>query len=453
MRPKAVSDYDFTADGMPIAVDAYFDGRSQGAAKDGVVYALGGTGVWGLSGDSSHAVSYCYYMAMIDGAEWLLEAQLDLASNLAHQSIYGYHNFRQLMLTGSPQQAAASNSSTDTNYWTALCGQWMPDNIRALGWSQLILGHAAGLIPADHVAYRYFQALLAHNGDYIDGSLNNMPADYVLAGAYYTPSELGLASIEIPWMTAIQCTCAYASFLITEDPRWKRLADHTFNWTSRNAAAGRFYALDQYRTIDRLQCADWSVSNKLLPAEQQPFAEINPNLDAASGVFTMANAVYWNSVNGTPPPFVEGDMVVFTKQTQGGSNGPIPAGATEGQVAYIRDLANPQSTSGNVYASTSPPYATFKLAATPAGAPLTWTASQSGVNLSWRPQSAANYAIAQSYPYIPLWNNYVPIHVSAIMMARQAGNSAATTPMRDAALAFVAPMGPSTYAPYDMVAA
>ncbi len=452
MRPKAASYSDFTAQGMPVAVDSYYDGRSQGGAQDGVAYPLGGTGAWNTSGDSSHAVSYCYFMALVTGDEWLLEAQLDLASNLAHQSIYGYNNFRQLMLTGQPQQAAATAPSTDTSYWSGLCGQWLADNIRAMGWAQLILGHACGLVSADHVAFDYFQALLAHNGDYIAGSLNNMPADYVLAGAYYPPSELGLNSISIPWMTAIQCTCAYANYLMTEDPRWKRLGDHTFNWTGRNAANGRFYAFDQYRTVDRLKNTSWSTTNKLLPAEQQPFVQVTPNLTATNGVFTMGS-VYWNAVNQPPPPFTNGDMVVFTSETQSNGRGTIPAGAVEGQVGYIRDVTNPQATSGNVYAAPTPPLTTFTIAATPSGPPLTWSSDTNGVNLAWRPQSAANYTTAQAYPYIPNWINYLPFHLSAVMMARQAGNPAATQSMRDQMLAFVVPMGPSTYSPYDMVAA
>jgi len=191
MAPKAASYSDFTAQGMPVAVNAYRDPRTQGGSTDGHVYPDGGTGVWGPSGDSSHAVSYCYFMALVTGDEWLLEAQIDLVQNLAHQSIYGYNNFRQLMLTGQPQQAGATNPSTDTSYWSGLLGQWMPDNYRATGHSQLIIGQGIGIVPADHVAYSYLQAALAHNGDYIAGSLRNMPPDYGLAGAYYPPVRAG----------------------------------------------------------------------------------------------------------------------------------------------------------------------------------------------------------------------------------------------------------------------
>lgn len=452
MAPKATSYSDFTAQGMPVAVNAYRDPRTQGGSTDGHVYPDGGTGVWGPSGDSSHAVSYCYFMALVTGDEWLLEAQIDLVQNLAHQSIYGYNNFRQLMLTGQPQQAGATNPSTDTSYWSGLLGQWMPDNYRATGHSQLIIGQGIGIVPADHVAYSYLQAALAHNGDYIAGSLRNMPPDYVLAGAYYPPSELGLNSIGVPWQGFFQVYSAYICYLLTEDLRWKALGDHTANWPIRNAAAGRFYALDQYRTIDKLKNANWGTTNKMIPAEQQPFVQITPNLDA-SGVCTMGS-VYWNAVSQNPPPFTNGDMVVFTSETQGGGNGTLPPGATEGQVAYIRDLTNPNATSGNVYATASPPYTTFKLASTPGGPALTNLTATNDINLAWLPQSIATFPAAQSYPYIPLNSNaYVPLGLVALFAARQAGNPAATKAMRDAAAAFKASMGPNTYSPLDVLVA
>ena len=65
---------------------------------------------------------YCYFMALVSGDEWLLEAQIDLAMNLAHQGIYGYHNNTQPF-------SITWNSATPTAYWTGLFGQFQADAI------------------------------------------------------------------------------------------------------------------------------------------------------------------------------------------------------------------------------------------------------------------------------------------------------------------------------------
>ncbi len=450
MAPKPASYYDFTADGMPVAVDAYFDSRSPSDHQDGLVYPQGGTGVWQTSSDASHAVSYCYFAALVTGDEWLLEAQLDLANNLAIAGIYGYHSNRQPFFTGQAQQTAAAPTSPDTGRYSALFAQYQEDNPRSLGWAQLILGHAAGSVPADHVSYRYWQAGLGHNGDYIAANLANMPSDYVAAGAYYP--EGGLPGVSSPWMTGgIVTFCANTCFLVAEDPRWFRLGAFTGVWPLGQAGAGRFYMLDVYRAQDRYRAAYWTADNPLVPAVQQGFLNPVPTLTASTGTFRM-NPVYWNAVNSPPPPFSNGDRIVFTKVTQNNNSGVLPAGASEGQVAYLRDVANPQATLGN--GSTQPdPATTFRLAASVGGPALTWSTDCAYANMSWLPQSPVSYPVASSYPYLPLWDGYVPIHLAAIMTARQAGQPAATKTLVDATLAFVAPMRPSTYSAFDLVAA
>ncbi len=465
MAPKPASFYDFTADGLPIAVNAYFDIRSEQTAQDGLIYSGnarnsdgrpipsdGQTGVWQPSGDASHTVSYSYMMGLITGYPWLLEATIDLATNLAHTTIHGFSNNRVMFFTGEPQQAAATNPSTDTRKYTALFSQYQEDNPRALGWAQLPLGHAVGRIPNDHPAFRYLQAALAHNGDYIEGNLANMPADYAPAGAYYPESGLGNQGIVSPWMTAIQSMCANSCFLLTEDVRWQKLARHTFTWTARVAAAGRWAMFDAYRTMDRLVQGSWSTSNRLLPAEQQPFVMITPTLTASTGLFRN-NPVYYNAVNSPPPAASDGDRVVFTRLTQGGSSGAIPAGATEGQVAYMRDVTNPRATSGNVYAAQPDPATTFRLAATPGGPALTWSMNLAYANMAWLPQSPSTYALATDATYVPPNDNdYVPLHMAAIACARQAADPAATQAMRDGAQRFRNSMAPSNYSPLDLVA-
>ena len=449
MAPKAASYYDFTALGLPIAVDAYNDGRS--SQTDGFVPANGGTGVWGPSGDSSHAVSYSYFMALMSGDEWLVEASFDLAMNLAHQTVYGYSNYTQVMARGF-------NSATPADYWSGLLGMRTGDNPRALGWACLIMGHGVGLLPVDHVAAAYAKALLTHNADFIGTNLQYFPADFAAGSYYQGNSELGLDSLMSPWMQSIIASGAYAAFLVTEDTRLKALGDFTASWAIRNAAAGRWYALDQYRSLCRAKRAGWDASsNPTLPAEQQPFVQIDPDLAASTGVFTMPRAVYWNAVNQSPPPLTNGDRVIFTSEQQINSHGALPAGITEGTVGYIVNVAHPTMT--GAYPPATP--STFQVSATPGGAPMVFSTDTQGVNLGWLPQAAAAYTVATAssdvlaFPYIPQWGNYVPIHGATIILAHRAGNPAATSALCAATNTFMAPMlNSADYVPnYDMVAA
>lgn len=470
MQPKAASYSDFTAQGLPIAVDAYNASSSNNSGHDGFVWQTGVTtaatggypyyrtnaepagtfGPWAPSIDTSHAVSYCYFMALVSGDEWLLEAQLDLAMNLAHQGIFGYHNNVQPF-------PITWNSATPPAYWTGLLGQFQADAIRALGWAQLIQGHACGLVPADHPAYGYLQATVIHNGDYIAANLDNLPADFA-ASAFYSPeSQLGLNSLYSPWMNGFIPCGAYTHYLLNEDARWKRLGDFAAAWPIKQAALGRWYALDIYRTAHRRLRAPWNaMTNPEIPVAQQGVLELIANLTASTGIFEIDQSVVWSSTGVSPPPLTNGDQVGFTSETDGTAGGVIPAGATEGQIAYIVNLQSGSQITGR-NAPAIPPK--FQLAATPGGVPLNWSSNTGSVNLTYLPQALSTYSVATagadylSFPYLPDWGNYVPINISAIMLARQAGNTACTATIRDGALAFTAPMdtsGAPYYSAFDM---
>lgn len=450
MAPKAASYSDFTAQGLPMAVDAYNDNRSQTQGMDGYVVPVGGSGVWNASGDSSHAVSYCYFMALISGDEWLVEAQLDLAMNLAHQTIYGYTNYAQAF-------ARNFNPATPADYWTGLLGQNIGDNPRALGWTNLIMG-TGFMLPVDHVAHDYAAASLAHNCDYISVNLQYLPASFSAAGYYQGDSALGLNSLMSPWMGAIITTGTYMSYMVSEEPRLRALGDWMAAWGIRNVVAGRFYALDQYRTACRPARAAWNAStNDAIPSDQQPFLNFGAALKGSTGMFTLSSALYWNASNSAPPPMVNGDVLYVTTEVQDNSNGSLGP-FTEGQKVYMVNVTNGTLNSG-AYPPSSP--ITFQVSATLGGTPMTFGTDAGSVNFAWVTTSVANYSVAQAesdylkFPYIPSWGNYVPIHGAAIAMARQTGNAAATDAVVAGLKQFMAPMnqGSDYYAPYDMVAA
>ena len=298
---------------------------------------------------------------------------------------------------------------------------------------------------------------MVHNGDYIAANLDNLPADFATAAFYSPESQLGLNSLYSPWMNAFIPCGAYMHYLLNEDIRWKRLGDFSATWPIKQASLGRWYAFDVYRTAHRRMRAGWNATtNPELPVEQQGVLELIANLTASTGIFEIDQAVVWSSTGVAPPPLTNGDQVGFTSETDGGSGGVIPAGASEGLIAYIVNLQPGSQLTGR-NAPTTPPK--FQLAATPGGTPLAWSTDTSTVNLTYLPQALGTYSIATagtdylSFPYLPDWGNYVPPNISVIMMARQAGNTACTTAIRDGALAFTAPMdnnGAAYYSAFDM---
>lgn len=439
LRPKPASASDFTAQGLPIAVDAYRGGSS---GNDGFVQpALLSSNPWSISLEPSHGVSYCHYAALVFGDEHFTEAALDLAMNLAHQGIYGYHNYAQPF-------AHEYNPACPAEYWTGLLGQWHENNMRYVGWAQLIQGHGLAGLPADHQFAPCALATQGHNGDYIGTNLDYLPPDFAASGAYYP--EAGLPSLFSPWMAGFGAIGAYAAFLCNEDLRWKRLGDHISTWTLKQAAAGRWYCWDIYRTANRTACAPWNAtSNPELEPTLQGYLEVTANLTASSGIFTVASPVQFNVIGCSGPPPRNGDRVVFTKQTDGGSNGVLAQGVADGTVAYVINLNGGSGFPGRNPPATPP---TFQVSASIGGPPMTFAADATGLNLSYCPQSVTEYPVASSgadylsWPYVPGWDNYVPVHLSVVMMARQAGNPLATKAIRDGALAFVAAMdGNSSY--------
>ena len=106
---------DCTADGMPTPVYAYFGYYTDGQWADSYVGVSGGMGVWSTqTNDASHAVAYSYFMYLLEGEEYFLEATLDHATYCVHQtpgggsvqSVAAGYGIRGLLLAGDNAYAS-----------------------------------------------------------------------------------------------------------------------------------------------------------------------------------------------------------------------------------------------------------------------------------------------------------------------------------------------------------
>lgn len=454
MAPLSASASDFTAQGLPIAVDAY----RGGTVTDGFVTPQQlQTNPWGSGSlDSTHAVSYSYYQALISGDEWFVDAELDITLNLAHQSIFGYHQQQ-------PAWATSFNPACPTDRYTALLGLWQEGpSIRYIGWAALVQGHGFGLLPDDHQYKPAATALMSHNGDYIGLNLDYLPPDFAAAGVF--SGYLGPHSS--PWMVGFAVVGAYFHYALNEDTRWQRMGDHTANWAIGQAQAGRWYAWDNFRNLTRASTDPWNATtNPNLAPAQMPFFGVTFDLDA-TGTFTQTIGANWNDIGPDPSPLRNGDTVFFTKQGESGNfDVPTIPGVPEGTVGYIINLANGAKFGGQNHNNPNPA-PRFQVSATLGGAPMTFGGQViSQVNMPTRVQSVGDPAYAVSaqpgdylgFPYYFNLGNYISVNFTGFNMARHAGNAKVTAALRDAATAFVAPTAAITsdqnyYSAFDTVA-
>ena len=454
LDPKPASASDFTAQGLPIAVDAY----RNGSPTDNFVEPLRASNYfWNTSSDSSHAVSYSYYHSVVSGDEWFTDAQLDITLNLAHQQTYGYQAIRA-------PWASQLNSNCPSAAFKGLLGLWGEGpNIRAVGWAVLIQGHGFGILPDDHQYKPAANALALHNGDYIGLNLDYLPADFAVSGAFngYLGPHFS------PWMANFAPIGAYFHYALNEDTRWQRMGDFSVKWTLEQAKAGRWYAWDNFRNLTRAGSTPWNITtNPNIPPAKQPFLGVYYDLDS-SGTFRQTTAsANWNDVGVDPAPLRNGDMVYFTNQGESGNlDGKTIPNVAEGTVGYIIGLTNGSNFLGERHQAPNPP-PTFQVSATPNGSPMSFGGQViTGISMPTWVQSVGDpsYSVSNepvdyvSFPYYFSLGNYIPIAYTALNMARHYGSGVVTTDLRDKAKAFIDPtmvLTPDSqyYSAFDTVA-
>lgn len=440
LDPKTLAEYDFTADGMPVPVYAFGpDPRSAAEYTDGYVGPQGGFGPWNYSSDSSHAVSYSFGMYLLEGESYHLEACLDNATSIAHRLVSNYLGLRPLFLANDSAYAALN---IPTTIWCPTV-VWKPDNVRAMGWAMLIMGHGAGIVPDDHVAARSVKALNSHVGDYCQMSSQYMPASQIGAGQFRAfaggSDQYGVDGA--PWMLAINGMGAYYNYLLTEVAGYKTAGDICANWTLGVIGTGAFYTVDAYRNMTRPLAAPWDAStNDFFQPSAAPVFGLFPNVVASNPTITLGD--YWNAVNQRMT-LTNGDKIYFAHESASSVIPPEFAAATP---YYVINVTNPTWIAFDTNTGANSP--TIQLAATPGGAAITPSANYVG-RFGWI-QQAAHATVATDPPYIPVPDNYEAIHLANAVFAQSAGNPAATTTLLNAFEAFMGPVAGENGPPWNL---
>jgi hypothetical protein len=443
---------DCTADGMPTPVYAYFGYYTDSAMADGYVGAAGGWGVWSnQTNDASHAVAYSYFMYLLEGETYFLDATLDLAAFCTHQTPGGGstpsaasgYGIRGLLLAGD---SAYASLSIPTGIYAALPGIWKPSNGRAVGWSLNELGYTA-ISPDNRTETGYLKKWVAQIGDWVGASMQYMPASQKAAGQFFPKSWLdGIAGQgqTTPWFTGLGALGAYNCFGLTEDTRFRDMGDMFLGLPIGLIASGRTYVLDTYRITDRPKEADWAAgTNEYYPPGQVPVANLSGSINDAPNGWCDADMFEGGGQNqsGGWCALQNGDQVIIS------AFGTIPSQLTEGTVYYARDVRIDQQ---NYYTIN----AFFKLATTPGGTPITFSANTTHSAIQWtfRFQDSI-HPVSVNPPYIIPPDSYAPMMTAAIEMGAQRGaNSLLTPTILSASRAFMAPVPRADWMPWALKA-
>ena len=416
-----VPGYDFTADGMPKPVHAYADGRTTPEGRDGYVAPAGGSGVWSTNtGDASHAVNYSYFMYLLEGERYHLEAQLDLATNLVHQGIDNVYSNRPRSPVAKGGFGRATKAP-DTVY-DAVAG--LNGQERAGAWGLNILGSTTGIVPDHHVAARFIKRLNQQQAIYIRDILAYLPADAKASGSSPFNDEGGLT---IPWTSAFNTLGAYHNWAVTETAEMRAWGDFTANMSIGMVESHIFKTL-AYRANAKQRAAEYdAVGNRYVPRNQTRIRTAEDSstyagqLDSKTGMVTVKPTVKLQN----------GDIVYVEELNTNGAPTEVPGDLKVGTPYYLVDVTGDSA----------------RLSLSPGGAPVPITVMH-WVELSCDPKRPFD-PLTTPAPANLTADDYVPIHCAALVMANRSGNPDANAVIVKKIRAFVSRINTSKFVNWD----
>jgi len=350
--PAGLPPYDFTAQGMPIPVFATADSRCPPEFWDGYIRPTGGDVEWnmqygdGVAGtdkranDASHAANYSYFMYLLEGERYHMEATCDLAMNTLHQSVNDGFQPPILWEYGTgPRWGGVSQIATGEERNTA--------------WAQNLVGSAAGVIPDAHPASGHMKRLAKQQGLYFQATLDGAPPDMKRCGIHPWTGNGGVIA---PWMLAFNPITAYHSWRLTGEPGIKAWADYVAQWSINNTR-NTIYATGFYRGSNQHNANPGDLRTNPFLVNGLDIDAPVANATAATGFLTMTGGYVGN-----------GNVLYASAKNYAGGDRAIPPELIISRPYYVRDC----TTTNNV--------TTFKLSEIAGGAPVTFAADRNDIH-------------------------------------------------------------------------
>lgn len=422
MRPLSSAAYDFTAQGMPAAIDAYIGSVSGGIAAT-YVAKLGGDGpIWQTSGDASHAVAYSLGMYLLEGERHFMQATLDLGTNCAHQqngNTFG----------GAPQAAYFGVAPFQTllsipaTQYSGIASQF-PNQVRSIGWGMMCVADADLVCPDGDVQAGFVNLYRSQQAVYTVFSASYMEASQISQGIYSTEASTGLGNLNSPWMSNFQVIGHAFNAIANEDTNSRTLLNNCIQYAAIAPweSGTQYYRSSNYRQMMSLK-------------SKTTYDRVTNPLLARSAMLGQAKAIVTSNVLNIGitygMDFTDGDIIYFVATDDSGNVVSIPTGFSEA-VQYFAVNSSGQ---------------TCEVAATLGGVPLSIANGTYSIGCQFQRWAVTP---AQNPPYLPDAASYPPIANAALIMASKAGASAVTPTHLSRAAAFVAPISSTNYAPWKM---
>lgn len=419
LDPQASANYTFTSVGMPAPVNAYI-GASP--ITDGYVAPLGGTGVWSISIDSSHAVNYSAFWYLMEGERYLLEATLDLACNCEHQTNGNTFAGRN-PLEYYDYTVYQTTFSIPSTPWGGVGQMRTGTNPRKAGFALAMKSFAAFMIPDDDVQCGYIRANLDQQLNYCVSSLPYMPQSQKDAGFWRDFNAPTYDTSWSIWMHAIIGMGFWQAYRSTKNANALTMATMLSN-VAIGAFSGDLYYSNTFHGQPCLKSKVWNAStNDYFARGIWLWGPYDCTVDTTTNVLTLGTDPSW--VN-----FVVTDNDVFystSMQNNGQVYGPGPPS---------------ELTIGTPYYAVNASGRSFKLSASMGGSAIDFTTA-GPYYLACR-LADFNHAVAAATPSTIQPDSYAMMQRALLLEASNAGIAEATSLVATAD-AFLASVNHSTW--------
>lgn len=307
--------------------------RTEVEYQDNYVAPLGGMGVWGVSGDASHAVMYSYAEYLVSGERYMLNAQTDLAFNTIHQQTSGPANPQLLYYTDAYRR---TELSIPVDRWEGVVfgGQ----QTRSFGWGAYLVATGSNIIPTDEPIREYYDSFVDHNLEYLKASWDYLPQSQKDMGLVFDYSENG----HRPWMAAFMAIGFGMLYGATENTNLRTIVEGLGRYFTNGFAS--LPATDCYVsvTLPRPLLAGFSTSgwvsgtNEYIDNSQNYMAFGTDGISCTSSVFTYPTIYTGGGFSADSYTVTDGDKVILWEQN--GDNGavrPLPSGYEAGRIYNV----------------------------------------------------------------------------------------------------------------------
>lgn len=353
-KPGAAADVnEYVADGMPVSRYFNRDGRTDTSGSDYSFENQPPDGIWANgTGDASHAVNYCGYSWLVDGHEYLLQATLDLMTNMVGQVPRDKYGSRPRTAFYEHPEMQAAWSLTNRQ-WESIPQLGGGVQTRSPGMSLNIMA-MLGYIGPSRPEYNFAQDWIAHCGDYLGDSLAELPSDFLALGIW---PIYGTERPLIPWHNIYVAFGAENAAKATENAGIIAFANHGAKFIKNILGDNPIRASAKYAALCNKMIA-YNASTNPLPAPADMAICIDQTCTRSGDTFTVSRVF-----GGDGQPifrFSDGDRLIPCRLTAYGQSDDTSfvTGLSEGTIVYARDVSVGSST------------ITFKVAATLGGSAI-----------------------------------------------------------------------------------